>query len=272
MLTGILVGVAQRPAVAAVTSVKGSACTYYVNVGLFGGPQKFMGCGSGVPTTDISYSPRVTLPAGGGTVSEDDAPCPSSTPCSTGAKAIYGPAVLHGGLWPQDVASKPLSGPQHASTSGTTGAVGSVTSSASITLNPQPYPEVTCRTGFLPPPGHTGCLEPGGFGGSPLWGDSVAARCSANETGVSGSSTFSNTFLATATDSNGDPLPSATEAIPNNPPANYTRSGVVTNVGDVFAVVFNQQIVNPDKSLTVNAMHMYLFGPTAVGDLVNGQV
>ncbi|HEX8770806.1 MAG TPA: hypothetical protein VF711_08570, partial [Acidimicrobiales bacterium] len=94
MLTGIVVGVAQSPAAAAdVTSVKGSACSYYVNVGLFGGPQTLRGCGTNVATTDVSYSPDVTLPSGGGSVSQDDATCPPSTPCSPGAKAMYGPAV-----------------------------------------------------------------------------------------------------------------------------------------------------------------------------------
>ncbi|MCA1693170.1 MAG: hypothetical protein LC733_13625, partial [Actinobacteria bacterium] len=53
---------------------------------------------------------------------------------------------------------------------------------------------------------------------------------------------------------------------------NYTRHGVITNVGDVFTAVYNEQIVNPDGSLTVNAVHMYLFGPVAVGHVIKGQV
>ena len=69
----------------------------------------------------------------------------------------------------------------------------------------------------------------------------------------------------------GAPLPNATEDIPAEPPVNYTKSGVISNVGDVFTVVFNEQIVHADGSLTVNAVHMYLFGPTAVGELVRGQ-
>jgi hypothetical protein len=66
-------------------------------------------------------------------------------------------------------------------------------------------------------------------------------------------------------------LKEATEKVPEKPPVNYTKSGVITNVGDVFTVIYNEQIVNPDGSLTVNALHMYLFGPTAVGEMVRGQ-
>ncbi len=36
---------------------------------------------------------------------------------------------------------------------------------------------------------------------------------------------------------------------------NYSRSGLINNVGDTFTVVYNQQIVNSDGSLTVHAVH-----------------
>jgi hypothetical protein len=345
MLAGILVGVTQGPAAATVTAVKGSACSFYVNVGLFGGPLMRRGCGgttsrsfsdgvftlgsttltsataaftaldvgatlSGHPdnfavpagttitsfssptavvmsapatrsvaasanenTTltypvrpgDLGFSPTVSLPPGGSAtaVTQTDA---------DGAKAQYGPAVIHGGVWPENVGNPPPpSGPQAASTQGTP-AGGTVTSSADIDIwrdgagNPAPMP-AGCEAGFSPP-----CTVPGGFGPMPVWGDSVHVQCSASQTSVSGSTTLSNAFVAHATDSGGAPLPSATEVIPNNPPVNLTKSGVITNVGDVFTVVYNEQIQNPDGSLTVNGMHMYLFGPVAVGDLVRGQV
>lgn len=38
------------------------------------------------------------------------------------------------------------------------------------------------------------------------------------------------------------------------------------------AHVYNEQVVNPDGSITVNAGHQYLLGPIAVGDLILGQV
>ncbi|HEX2699052.1 MAG TPA: Calx-beta domain-containing protein [Acidimicrobiales bacterium] len=239
--------------------MKGSACSYSVNVGLFGGPQSLKGCGSGVATTNVGYSPQVSLPASGSataiTASDID-----------GAKAQYGPAVIHGGIWPLNVASPTASGPQYASTQGTPES-GTVTSSADITLKTPPYPTVPCETGYSPP-----CEDPGGFGPPPVWGDSVHAECTATESSVTGSSTFSNSFIASATDADGAPLPSAIEPIPDNPPANYTRHGVITNVGDVFTVVINEQIPNADGSLTVNAVHMYLFGPVAVGEVIRGQV
>ena len=62
--------------------------------------------------------------------------------------------------------------------------------------------------------------------------------------------------------------PAATDPIPATPRVNYTVSGVIFNVGDTFTVVFNEHIVNPDGSLTVNAVHMYLFGAYAVGDAI----
>ncbi|MCA1683709.1 MAG: tandem-95 repeat protein, partial [Actinobacteria bacterium] len=109
-----------------------------------------------------------------------------------------------------------------------------------------------------------------------VWGDSLLATCTATPVGVTGSATFSNGKLAHSFAADGNPNDGLsgrlndTEAIPDTPPVNFTLSGVITNVGDVFTAVFNQQIVHPDGSLTVNAMHMYLFGPTAVGEMVRG--
>lgn len=242
-----------------VTAVRGYACDYFTNVGLFGGPQALRGCGSGVAASDPGFSPEVSLLT-------DATNAPQSASDADGAKAVYGPAVIHGGVWPANVASAPPSGPQAASTDGAIGADGFVTSTADISLNTPPI-SVPCASGFTPP-----CEAPGGFGPPPVYGDSLHAECTASESGVAGFAHFSNAFVAKATDADGSPLASATEQVPDDPPVNYTRSGVITNVGDVFTVVFNQQIVNSDGSLTVNAVHMYLFGPTAVGELVRGQV
>jgi hypothetical protein len=213
---------------------------------------------------DLPYAPYVSLPAAGSataiTASDSD-----------GAKGVYGPAVIHGGLWPCNEtgdrncpASGPASGPQGASTQGTP-AGGTVTSSADIGLFASPV-SVACYTGYGP-----NCYSTGGFGPFPVQGDSVHVECTATQSAVTGSTTLSNATIAHATTPGGDPLPSSSENIPNNPPVNFTRSGVITNVGDVFAIVFNEQIVNSDGSLTVNGMHMYLFGPTAVGEMVRGQ-
>src|SRR5690349_4486547 len=63
---GVVVVATPLPAAAAVTSVRGSACGYFVNVGLFGGPQAVRGCGQTIPPGDAgSASPSVTLPSTG---------------------------------------------------------------------------------------------------------------------------------------------------------------------------------------------------------------
>ncbi len=61
--------------------------------------------------------------------------------------------------------------------------------------------------------------------------------------------------------------------IPTNPTANLSFDGHIHVNGavDNFRYVFNEQIANPDGSLTVNAAHEHLVGPTAVGDLIIGQ-
>jgi hypothetical protein len=55
-----------------------------------------------------------------------------------------------------------------------------------------------------------------------------------------------------------------------HPPVNYTRSGTIDHVGDRWRIVLNEQIENPDGSLTVNAAHMFLLGPIAVGEMIIG--
>ncbi len=251
------------PAVADVTSVKGSAYGYLTNVSLFGGPAMLRGFGQQVCTAtnvpagcvpaagaDASASPSVTLPANGGPVSQADA---------DGAKAQYGPAVIFGGIWPDPLPAAPPSGPIAVDCTGTTGALGSVTCSSATTL-------------FSP-----AATPPGGVGPGPIIADAVRSTCTAIETNattgaktVTGSTTVTNGKLETKYDATTQ-LPIMTEDVPVNPPANYTRSGTIDHVGDSYSVVYNQQTTNSDGSLTVNAVHMTLLGPTAVGDLIIGQ-
>ncbi len=47
---------------------------------------------------------------------------------------------------------------------------------------------------------------------------------------------------------------------------------MIEGVGDSFRYVFNEHVRNLDGSLTVQAAHLYLLGPTAVGDLFIGTV
>ena len=243
-----------------VTAVTGRACGYQAIHGSFGGPQVKQGC-TGVPVNQPagSLSPTVTLPS----------PAGSSTPVTAvdpdGAIANDGPAVIFGGRWPENLHNGPPSGPISVSTQGTAAGVnagGAVTSSVDITLHPTPIP-VACFTGYTPP-----CLSTGGFGPFPVEGDSLHVECSARHDGASGFTRFVNAELATSAEPDG--LPADLESVPDNPPVNYTRSGA--ELGEPFTVVYNQQIVNSDGSLTVNAAHLYLFGPSMVGEIIIGQV
>lgn len=188
----------------------------------------------------------MTLPAAGGNVTQTD---------SNGAKADYGPATIFGGIQPANVTHpRRRRGPSRPRPRETTGPTGSASSSVDIVLNNPANP-----------------AAPGGFGPPPLEGQQLHVVCSASAGSTTGSTNIVNGTLTTSTEpTSGDPVNQ--EAIPANPPVNYTRSGVINNVGVVFTVVFNQQIINADGSLTVNAVHSYLFGPTAVGEEIIGQV
>jgi hypothetical protein len=63
------------------------------------------------------------------------------------------------------------------------------------------------------------------------------------------------------------------ENVPVHPVPNTSYTGHVHVNGGTenFRYVFNEQVTNPDGSLTVYAAHEYLLGPTAVGDLYIGK-
>jgi uncharacterized repeat protein (TIGR01451 family) len=85
---------------------------------------------------------------------------------------------------------------------------------------------------------------------------------------VTGSTTIVGGVLQT---SEGDPEVVGDEVtvnVPTNPAPNTTYAGTVA--GDSFQYIFNEQVVNPDGSLTVYAGHMRLLGPVAVGDIYWG--
>jgi hypothetical protein len=96
--------------------------------------------------------------------------------------------------------------------------------------------------------------------------DTAHVTCTANESGVSGSTTFKNGLLATATDINQDPTVQG--PIPDNPAPNTTIDGsfeLGASDHESFTYIFNEQILNADGSLTVNATHLIPHGQTAVG-------
>lgn len=149
-----------------------------------------------------------------------------------GALARYGPAVLFGGKTLSDP-----SGPIKVSTRGRK----SVTSSASVK----------------------------NLGAGPFTATSVRSACSASQaTGATASTTITGGVLVTKTDAGGNPTKS--EKIPSRPRANFTRKGV-NAVGDTFKAVFNEQKKARDGTVTVTALHLYLLGPTATGEVVVAQ-
>ncbi|HWH34649.1 MAG TPA: hypothetical protein VNT56_04945 [Acidimicrobiales bacterium] len=237
-------GLAQLPVSADVTSVTGSAIGYQVAVSLGGGPTNVRGfnqvaCTSpGPPATPpgcvpadqaaAAESPAVTLPPGG-----------SATPITEvdadGASAGVGPAQLF------------ESSRMEVSTQGTTGAGGSVSSSARVEF-PLPLEDQV----------------------DPFNAESVETSCTASESDVSASTTLTNASIALSNDPDtGEPI--ETVDLPANPGVNLTYSGTVDSVGDSFRVVFNEQIVNPDGSVTVNGVHLTLLGPIATGDVIIAQ-
>jgi hypothetical protein len=153
-----------------------------------------------------------------------------------GARAVYDVPVLFGGRFLPDQ-TVPPSGMLLAQTVGTT----TVQSVALATL----------------------------VGPQPFYARSVLAACTAG----SGSRVFAvqltDAVVVTSTDRFGNPRTSV--PVPTTPLVNFTVPYTINNVNDHGVTVFNERIDNADGSTTVNAAHMYLQGPTAVGDMVIGQ-
>ena len=181
-------------------------------------------------------TPTVVLPPEGYSI-----PVQNSVPSG---RVAQGPGVLF------------TSGPISVTAFGTTGPAGEVQMSSTIENVP------TSTVGEI------------------LYAGSIHSSCEASEAGVSGSTTLAGPGDAghaapTLRISDGNPDVEGDETyvdLPLNPPPNHTIEGNLESVGDTFRVVFNEQILNPDGSLTVNAVHEYLIGPTAVGDLILGHV
>ncbi|HEV2758602.1 MAG TPA: choice-of-anchor P family protein [Acidimicrobiales bacterium] len=154
------------------------------------------------------------------------------TDTAPSARGQFGPAVIFS------------SGKLDVSTQGTLG--GSVTSTATISNVNASEQEV-------------------------LTAASVSSTCTASATGTTGSSTFTGATLIT---SEGNPDADGDETkvtIPASPAPNTTHNGKIEAVGDTFRYVLNEQVRSADGSITVNAAHLYLLGPTAIGELIIGQ-
>ena len=208
------------PSSAQVSEVTGSAFGASGSVSLFR-----------APPIVFNPTPTVTLPPAGG---NESASAPSIT-------FQAGPA-------------QPLTtGQADVSTQGTTGAGGSVTSTA--TLQNVVVGGTTATT--------------------------LSATCTADETGATGSTTVTGGRVPTSdVDRNTEGDETYTD-VPANPPANFELDGLVPSVGtDYYRVVFNEQVVS-GNTITVRAAHFYLGenaapieqgGPVATGDIIVGEV
>lgn len=148
-----------------------------------------------------------------------------------GVIAQYGPAIILGGRFPGRETGP--TGPVVVSTKGRT----SVTSSASVKN-----------------------IDAGVFTAG-----SVRSTCTASKSGRKGSTTVTKGVVITA--ANADGTPRSTRPVPSKPAANTKMSGT-NSIGDKFRIVFNEQKKDRDGTITVIAVHIYLLGPNAVGDVV----
>ena len=185
----------------------------------------------GGPSATKGPEPTVTLPAGG-----------SATPVTGSAAsgiAQFGPATLY------------TSDALTVSTQGTPG--GMVTSSAKAT-------NINNST-----------VHKAQTGSESFFGDSVSSTCTSSSSGQTGSTNLLGARLVTSVGANFDSeADDVIVQIPADPAPNATYEGQIENVGDKFRIVFNEQ-ERSAGSITVNAVHLYLLGPIANGDLIIGQ-
>jgi hypothetical protein len=88
----------------------------------------------------------------------------------------------------------------------------------------------------------------------------IAAKCMATQAGETGSATLTDAKLGSL----------GTLAV--NPAPNSTVDVKLPAVGNVAKLILNEQIHNPDGSLTVNAVHLHLLGGHGIGALGDGDV
>ncbi|MBW3546660.1 MAG: hypothetical protein KY452_00785 [Actinobacteria bacterium] len=106
--------------------------------------------------------------------------------------------------------------------------------------------------------------------------DRVQSTCTGSDAGVTGSTTITNGTLRTHAqgDQTDPPHDEGFVTIPTNPAPGHTVEGhlhLSSTSREEFRYVYNEQVTNPDGSLTVNAVHAYFLGPTLEGELIIGQ-
>jgi uncharacterized protein len=214
-----------HPHAAPASRAAGGACGFYTEVGLFGGPSERRGCGQTVPPGNVRSASPEV------TLPEGGSSVAVAAVDEDGVIAQYGPAIVLGGRYPGTDTGP--TGPVVVSTKGKT----SITSSASMKN-----------------------IDAGVFTAG-----SVRSTCTANKSGVKGSTTVTKGVVITA--ANADGTPRKTKAVPSKPPANHKITGT-NSIGDKFRAVFNEQKKSRDGTLTVIGVHIYLLGPNAIGDVV----
>jgi len=252
MSAGVL-AVTSAPAQAAVANTY--ACAYRTNISFFGGPYGTMGCGvqTGDGAGENSAAPSVQLPSTGGSLSGVDL---------NGARALYfGVANMFSS--PYDTADNTQnSGRLDVSAQGGSTAVRAIAKAE--TVGPSPF--WTHSPGYAGPwaaPAKTGWSSDGTVG-------FVRSQCDgASDGNEMGSGRVNNGYVDTITGSDG--YPTETVAVPDPTPPNYRINFVMHNTNDTGYIVFNERIQNADGTLTVNGAHMYMQGPSAVGDMVIAQ-
>ena len=215
-----VMGGATAAAASSVTTVAGVAYGYHAySMSFFGGLQKDTG-----PTPIATLAPNASN-------------SPQTSTSSTGL-VQYGPATLF--------TSDGIS----ATTSGSLGTTGSVTSHTSVAdIN-------------------KASTQPLNTGSEQLTADNISSRCSASTSGASGGTTVTN---GTVEVNNGSTPKFVT--VPTSPAPNTAIKGVIhisASDKESFRFVFNEQ-VKSGNSIIVNAVHEYLNGPTAKGNLIIGQ-
>jgi hypothetical protein len=101
----------------------------------------------------------------------------------------------------------------------------------------------------------------------------IASTCTAAPSGTTAGVTVTNGTVATLS-GNSDPNPPTVVNVPASPAPNTTISGKIdlgSTDTESFHFVFNEQSAS-GGTVTVNAVHEYLEGPTAKGDVIIGQV
>lgn len=228
------VSIAVGAAPQGVQAVSGSAFAFQTNVSLFGGPASVKG------------GPGSTCGQAGQPACADGESPAVSLPASGGQMTATDPDGNVGQYGPAYIFEN--RGPLTASASGSTGPSGSVTASAVVD-------KVEDNDPFS-------ARSPNGR---------VSSTCTAGLSGLVASSRITNGRLVVHTNATtGEPTEEV--AFPDvwDPAPNTTYEGSLDHIGDRWRMVFNEQILGAD-SITVNAVHMYLLGTSAVGDMIIGQ-